>query len=287
MGCQLFAAVVGDFDFGALLDGDGVAVGRSEVDGGPGRGDEEGDAVLLREDCDSVGADFVGDVAVGGDTVRSDDDGLDFALAHEAGSHVVAKDGGGNAVVHELPRGEAGALQERPRFIGVDMDLVALLDGGADDAERRAVATGGQGAGIAVGEDAAGAGQQCCSMGTHAAAGGNVFVVHAQGFSDERGSDAVRCGSGSSGLLGEAALHALDGPEEIDGGGAGGGEGAAHRLELGGQRGDVGGVAGFHAKSKAHSGRDADGRRATNDHGCDDLRDLLVTGGEDVGFFER
>ena len=68
---------------GALLDGDVVAVGGCEVDGGPGGGDVEGDAVLLGEDGDAVGADLVGDVAVGGDAVGADDDGLDAALAHE------------------------------------------------------------------------------------------------------------------------------------------------------------------------------------------------------------
>jgi hypothetical protein len=54
--------------------------GAAQVDGGPGRGYVEGDAVLFGEDGDAVGADLVGDVAVGGDAVGADDDGLDAAL---------------------------------------------------------------------------------------------------------------------------------------------------------------------------------------------------------------
>src|SRR5439155_12606508 len=43
--------------------------------------------------------------------------GLDFAGTHEACSHVVADDRRGNAVGHQLPRGEPCALQEWPRFV--------------------------------------------------------------------------------------------------------------------------------------------------------------------------
>ena len=135
--------------------GIGVAVGRVDVDGGERSGDVERDAVLLGEDGDRVGADLVGDVAVGGDAVGADDDGLDLALAHQRAGHVVAEDGGGDVVVQQLPRGEAGALQVGAGLVGVDVDLVAALDGGADDAERGAVAAGGEGTGVAVGQDGA------------------------------------------------------------------------------------------------------------------------------------
>ncbi len=130
-----------------------VAVCRSRVD--QGGGDVKGDAVLLCEDGDAVGADLVGDVTVGGDAVGSDDDGLNAALVHEGGGHVVAEDGGGDVVLHELPCGEAGALKEGTGLVGEDVDLVAVLDGGTDDAEGSAVAAGGEGAGVAVGENGA------------------------------------------------------------------------------------------------------------------------------------
>ncbi len=188
---ELFSGVVGDLDGGALLDGDVVSVGGGEVDGGPGGGDVEGDAVFFGEDGDVVGADLVGDVSVGGDAVCADDDGLDLALAHEAGGHVVAEHGGGDAVVHQLPRGEARALEEGAGFVGVDVERVAALDGGADDAEGAAVAAGGEGSGIAVGEHGAGFGHEAGSVRAHGAAGGDVFVVHGAGFGDEAFADFV------------------------------------------------------------------------------------------------
>ena len=149
------AVGVGDLARVALLDGDEIAVGRGRVDGVEGRGDVERDAVLLGEDGDAVGADLVGGVAVGGDAVGADDDGLDAALGHERGGHVVAEDGGGNVVFHELPGGKARALEVGAGLVGEDGEVVAALHGGADDAEGRAVAAGGEGAGVAVGEDGA------------------------------------------------------------------------------------------------------------------------------------
>src|SRR6266702_3237976 len=87
---HLLAVGVGDFGRGALFDGDEVAVRGGEVEGRPGGGDVVGNGVLLCEDGHAVGADLVGDVAVGGDAVGADDDGLDAALAHERGGQVVA-----------------------------------------------------------------------------------------------------------------------------------------------------------------------------------------------------
>src|SRR6185437_10793806 len=106
VGCELRAGVVCDFSRGALFNGNGFTVRRSEVDGGPRGGDVERDAVLAGEDSDVVGADFVGHVAIGRDAVGSDDDGLNFSFAHETGGHVVADDGGGNVVGHQFPGGE-------------------------------------------------------------------------------------------------------------------------------------------------------------------------------------
>ena len=138
--------------------------------------------MFFGEDGDGVGADLVGGVAVGGDAVGADDDGLDAALAHEGAGHVVAEDGGGDVVVEELPGGEAGALQVGAGLVGEDVDLVAALDGGADDSEGGAVAAGGEGSGVAVGEDGAFLREEGCAVGAHGLAGGDVFVVHAAGL---------------------------------------------------------------------------------------------------------
>ena len=97
------------------------------------------------------------------------------------GGHVVAEHGGGDVVLHEFPGGEAGALEEGAGLVGEDVDLVAALDGGADDAEGGAVAAGGESAGVAVGEDGAFRGEERCAVRAHLFAGGDVFVVHAGG----------------------------------------------------------------------------------------------------------
>ena len=57
--------------------------------------------------------------------------------------------------LEQLPGGQAGALEEGSRLVGEDVDCLPALDGGADDAEGGAVAGGGEGAGVAVGEDGA------------------------------------------------------------------------------------------------------------------------------------
>ncbi len=130
-----------------------VSVAVSMVDQGAAH--VERDAVFLGQNGDVVSADLVGEVAVGSDAVCADDNGLDSAGAHEAGGHVVADDGRGNAVGHQLPCGEARALQKGARLVGVDVNVLALLDGGANDTERGSVAAGGQCAGVAVSEHAA------------------------------------------------------------------------------------------------------------------------------------
>jgi hypothetical protein len=283
---ELFSGVVGDLDGGALLDGDVVSVGGGEIDGGPGGGDVEGDAVFPGEDGDVIGADLVGDVSVGGDAVGADDDGLDLALAHEAGGHVVAEHGGGDAVVHQLPRSETRALEEGAGFVGVDVDIVAALDGGADDAEGAAVAAGGECSGIAVSEHGAGFGHEARAVRAHGAAGGDVFVIHAAGFGDEAGADAVETFAFRLERV-VVAAHAVNSPEEIDGGGAGRGEGLGDDLEVGVESGNRGGGALLDADGDAHGSADADGGRSANDHGGDDVGDIVIGGCEDVDFFQR
>ena len=74
---------VGDFGSGALFDVDVPAGWGVHVDGGGGGADVEGDAVVFGEDGDAGGADLVRDVAVGGDAVTADEDGVDPAVFHD------------------------------------------------------------------------------------------------------------------------------------------------------------------------------------------------------------
>ena len=101
---------IGDFFRGALFDVDVGADGGVHVDGGGRGADVEGDAVVLGEDSDAGGADFVGDVAVGSDAVAADEDGVDPAVFHDSGCHVVTDEGDVHAGGAEFVGGEARAL---------------------------------------------------------------------------------------------------------------------------------------------------------------------------------
>src|ERR1700678_3143333 len=68
---ELLSSVVGDFHRVALFDWDLVACHGGTVNGGPGRGNVERDAMLFGEDGDRIGTDLVGYVAVGGDAISS------------------------------------------------------------------------------------------------------------------------------------------------------------------------------------------------------------------------
>ena len=84
----------------------------------------------------------------------------------------------------------------------------------------------------------------------------------------------------------EEALHAVNGPEEIDGGGARCGQAGADALELGGEQLRREGGGSLDAKGDAVSGGDADGGRAADDHGDDNLGHLFIGGGQDVALLE-
>src|ERR1043165_2522328 len=73
----------------ALLDRDGRAVRAVDVDRRHRRGDVERHAVRLRQDGYGVRADLVRRVAVRGDAVGADDDGVERPLLEEVPGHVV------------------------------------------------------------------------------------------------------------------------------------------------------------------------------------------------------
>jgi hypothetical protein len=110
---------------GALLDGDLVAGGESQVERGNGSGHVERNAVLMRQHRDGISSNLVGHVAVCGDAVGAHHHASDLAGVQKVSSHVVGDQGGGDTVVLQLPDGEPRALQERPGFIGVHIDVLA------------------------------------------------------------------------------------------------------------------------------------------------------------------
>ncbi len=157
----------------------------------------------------------------------------------------------------------------------------------ANDAERGAVAAGGERAGVAVGEHAALVGQQRAAEGSHGLAGGDVFLVHGVGFGEKLLFDFGHRGAGGA-QRGKERFHAVDGPEEIDGGGPRAGQALRRSARTPGAKCFCrGGLRVLCAESDAVSRRNADGRRAAHDHGDDDVGHLFVGCGEHVALFER
>ena len=152
-GHAFFVPHVSDFGGGALFDMDVGTSGSGEVDGGTGGAYVEGNAVVFGEDGNTRCADLVGDIAVGGDTVTADEDGVNPAVFHDGGCHVVTDEGDIHAGGTEFVGSEACALQEGACFVGVDFKVVAFLVSEIHDGGCGAVFGGGELSGVAVGEE--------------------------------------------------------------------------------------------------------------------------------------
>ena len=148
-----FVPHVGDFLGGALFDVDVGTCWGILVNGGGGGADVEGDAIVSGEDGDAGGADLVGDIAVCGDAVTANEDGVDPAVFHDGGCHVVAGEGDVHACRTEFVCGKTCALQEGTRFVGVDFEVVAFLVSEVHDGGGGTVFGGGELACVAVGEE--------------------------------------------------------------------------------------------------------------------------------------
>ena len=149
----LFVPHVGDFLGGALFDVDVGTCWGILVNGGGGGADVEGDAIVSGEDGDAGGADLVGDIAVCGDAVTANEDGVDPAVFHDGGCHVVADECDVHAGGTEFVCGETCTLQEGACFVGIDFEVVAFLVAEVHDGGGRAVFGGGELPCVAVGEE--------------------------------------------------------------------------------------------------------------------------------------
>ena len=173
---------------------------------------------MAGQNSDAEGADFVGRVAVGGDAVRADHAQGHEAPGHKGGAGVVAGHGYRDAVALELPGGEAGALQEGPGLVSDDADVLSVFEGGAHNAEGRAVARRGQGAGVAVGEDDVVIVHAGKAEAAYGHARRDVRAAHGFGLADEELHEVF----GSEGcVLFPEGGHMVHGPGEVNGRGAG------------------------------------------------------------------
>src|SRR6266568_8239461 len=220
VGSDAHALEMGDFGGGALFDGDVLAVWDGKIEGGDGRGDIEGNVVFLGEDSDLVGAYLVGGVAVGRDAVGAGDDGSDLSGLEEVTDHVVGDERKRNAAFVKFPRRETCPLQIGTCFGHEDVNLSSLFECNANYAERRADAARGERAGVALGHDLAFTRHEFRAVTADGFVGGALFEMNLLRFFDHALLDFREVGS-LRGEFGEAALHAFECPEEIDGGGAG------------------------------------------------------------------
>ena len=188
-GHALFVPHIGDLGGGTLFDVDVGTCWGVHVDGGGGGADVEGDAVVFGEDGDAGGANLVGDVAVGGDAVAADEDGVDPAVLHDGGCHVVADESDIHAGGTEFVCGETCALQEGTRFVGVDFEVVAFLVSEVHDGGCGAVFCGGKLSGVAVGEKSVSRFYEGERVLAYFFADVDVLLLDMEGFVTEQAAD--------------------------------------------------------------------------------------------------
>ena len=149
-----------DLGGGALLDRDRGAVGRARVDRVPGRGDVERDARVLRRDRERERADLVRGVAVRRDPVRADDDRVDLrrttsaAAAAESTSSVTGMPASCSSQTVSRAPCRRGRVSVARTVHGLPRLRLRV-----DDAERGAAAGRRERAGVAVRQEAGGAGE--------------------------------------------------------------------------------------------------------------------------------
>ena len=215
-----------------------------------------------------------------GDAVGAHHHAADASGFQEMSRHVVGDEGGGDVVLLQFPNGETCALQERAGLIGEDIHFLAGFDGRADHTQRGAVTGGGQRAGIAVREHRFAVGYQVGSVAPDGLVDGDILQPDLLGFRGQSLAD-FRERPAAQGLV--ELPHAVDGPEQVDGGRAGARQRFADAIHL---RVEIASIGLRHAQRHSHGGRHADGRRAANHHAADGRGDIFISPAGDVFFVQ-
>ncbi len=227
----------------------------------------------MAEHGDLVGADLVHYVAVGRDAIRAEHHDVDLAAPHVEARRRVGNDVVGDAELLAFPSAEPCPLQARARFVQQDVNVLALLVRGADDAQRRAVIDGGEEARVAVVQYRVAVLDQRRAVLPDLLVGAHVVFGHAVRFVQDRRTDGVRRGEA---VAAGDVHHVIDRPREVDRRGPCGLHHARRRDEIPQQGGHVrrGALAG--GERHAVGRRDADRGRAAHDHICDRAGDFHV-----------
>ena len=208
-GHALLVPHVGDFLGRTLFDLDVAPGGGGEVDGGTGGADVEGDAVVFGEDGDAGGADFVRCISICGNAVAADEDGVDPAVFHDGGCHVVTDEGDVHAGRTEFIRGEARTLEQGACLVGKDAEVVAFFVSKVHDGGGRAVFGGGELACVAVGEESVAGLYEGERVLTYFFADVDVLLFDTEGFIAQETAD-ILDGFPRVGL--DDALHTVQRP---------------------------------------------------------------------------
>eukprot|EP00754_Rhynchopus_humris_P029793 Rhum_TRINITY_DN15235_c15_g5::Rhum_TRINITY_DN15235_c15_g5_i1::g.146248::m.146248 len=278
----------------AQLDRDLRAAVQAGVDRRHRRRHVERDAVVLRGHRHVVRADLVRGRTVGAHTVGADDAGGDLLLAHEVGDGGVDDERRVHALRHALVRGQTAALVVRPRLKREDALQLVLLVEEAHNAQGRAVAGGGQGAGVADGDDLEAVARGVRRRGRGARARdvrgavlrdarvvALVVRQHLLGSHQVRLADGGASGAVAGELGGDDGLQVANGVVQVDGGGAAGGEVVkALREERGEGRLVVaeGRRLRVRLDGQAEGGGDGDGGGAADAHVADGVPGVLGGG---------
>ena len=177
----------------------------------------------------------------------------------------------------QFPRGEARALQVRPRLRHQHAQLAALLDGHANHAQRRADARGGQRAGVALRHHGAVLRHEFRAEAADGLVGGALFFVDALRF--RRPSPRARAAR-SPPPAASSKRRFMRSMAQNRSTAVGRVSAMVSQMcgELGAQFSERFGRGVLHAQGDAHGGGDADGRRAANHHVANGAGDFAIVG---------
>ena len=196
---------------------------------------------------------------------------VDRARAHEARGRPVGDHGDRDPRARQFPRGEPATLEERARLIDEDMDAAPRFVREIDGGERRADTTRGQGAGVAVCENARSLGNEGKRMFADAPAHGAILLEQRRGFGAQSIEDVVRI----AGHCASAFEHSVERARQIDRRRPGGANALGVRVQAGVELSARLIHERQQRRNEAHRTRNADRRRAANRETSDGIADVV------------
>src|SRR5438876_10391906 len=102
---------------------------------------------------DAIRADLISDIAISGDAISPDKDGLNAAPAHEMTDHIVGNQGQRDAFLLQLPGCQTCPLKDGAGLIDKDMEVFTRFMRDIHGGESCAPTSGSYSAGITMRQD--------------------------------------------------------------------------------------------------------------------------------------